>query len=111
MRERFATSEAIVGVSVSIRRMALECCEPNGTAACGPGDMIGFKIELTRIVEHVVDIADPLGPRNQAFGSEPDADGLFRHPQKLGEGRGEPFCLVRRDWRGSQAEFTYFAQS
>lgn len=44
-------------------------------------------------------VADPLGPRNQAFGSEPDADGLFRHLEKLGERRGEPFCVGRRDGR------------
>jgi hypothetical protein len=46
-----------------------------------------LKIELVTI-EQLIDVADPLGRRNQAFGSEPDADGLVRHLEKLGERRG-----------------------
>lgn len=48
-------------------------------------------------VEQLADIADRLGPCNQAFGSEPDADGLFRHLEKLGERRDDPFCVLRCD--------------
>lgn len=54
--------------------------------------------------------SDLLRRRDQAFRTEPDADGLFRHLEKLGERGGEPFCVVCRDRRGTQAEFAHFAQ-